>query len=155
MSSATVEKSLKRIEARRDLLVSGQGKVAPGQPLAFTLAAVPGVDAIAQGDLVLIAAESVPKGYTLRKGGDGQLVPGNTTGSKHVIVDVRACEIYDPPGFGPTYDSLQGPYIVAKRETEVGHPTHGNVTVPPGMTIECQYDKVLDQETKKERRQRD
>lgn len=152
--STSVVESLGRIEAHRDRLVAGEGKIAPGQPIRMSDGLSMG-DAVAQGDLNLVVSEKPPEGYKLRESGNGQLVPGNTTGAKHIVEDVTAVEIYDPPGWGPNYDNLAGPFIVAKREVTIGHPTHGAVTIPAGFCVECLYQRVWDQEQKKERRQRD
>lgn len=153
MNSAVAE-SLGRITTHRDAIVGGETKIGPGQPIRMSEGLAPG-DAVAQGDLNLVVAEQVPDGYKLRENGSGQLVPGNTIGAKHIIEDVTAVEIHDPPGWGPTYDNLAGPYVVAKRDVVIGHPTHGPVTIPAGFCVECLYQRVWDQELKKERRQRD
>lgn len=151
----TVERSLEKIEQHRDLLVSGEGKIAPGQPLTFSPASTIG-DRIWQGDLGLtIRDEKVPENYKLRETPDGQLVPGNTTGAKHIVRDVAGVQIYDPPGWSPTYDELRGPILRALRDTTIDHPTHGSVTILEGQCVECGYQRVWDQEQAKERRQRD
>jgi len=154
MKTLTVEKSLEQIETHRDALVAGQGKIAPGQPLEFSAAATVN-DRIWQGDLGLTIKEQVPEGYKLRESADGQLVPGNTTGAKHIVRDTAGVQIYDPPGWSPTYDELRGPYLVTSKATTIDHPTHGAVTIPEGLCVECGYQRVWDQEQAKERRQRD
>lgn len=155
VKTAVVE-SLGRIESHRDAIVRGECKLGPGQPIRMSEALGNG-EGVAQGDLNLIVRERVPEGYELRENGGGQLVPGNTTGAKHIITDLTAVEIYDPPGWSPTYDELKGPFLVVKREVEnlVGHPVHGPVTIPADRVVECGYQRVWDQEELKARRQRD
>jgi hypothetical protein len=155
MVSTPVVEALGRLTEQRERIVSGQCRMSPGQPATFTHGCVPGSDMISQGDLDLLLEESVPKGFTLRKSGDGQLVPGTTAGSKHVVVDASTCDIYDPPNWSSEYDELVGPVVVAKSDTVVGHPTHGAVTILAGQTVHCEYQRVFEHEAAKERRQRD
>ena len=155
MSAVAVVEAMGRLTEHRERIVGGQCRMAPGQPATFTHGCVPGVDMISQGDLDLLLEEGVPKNFTLRKSGDGQLVPGSTAGSKHVVVDAAACEIYDPPGWSNEYDELVGPVVVAKQDTTVGHPTHGAVTILAGQTVHCAYQRVFEHEAARERRQRD
>lgn len=152
--AASVVASLGRIEQHRDMLLAGEGRVHPGQPIELSAAASVN-DAIAQGDLNLVVRAAVPEGYTLRENGDGQLVPGNTTGAKHIVRDVSTVDIYDPRGWGPTYNELNGPFMVTKAPTVIDHPTHGAVTIPAGFTIENRYQRVWDIEQRKQRRQMD
>lgn len=153
--NATVEQSLKKLEAHKEKIVGGELTVAPGLPQVFTRGMAP-MDAIAQGDLNLILVESIPDNFKLRKNrDDNQLVPGNTEGSKHCVVDMSTCDVLNPPGWSAEYDNLLGPVIVAKSDTTIGHPTHGAVTILAGQTVQCQYQRVWEEEQKKERRQRD
>lgn len=154
--NATVEEFLQRLEQHRDSVVRGEGKIGPGEPIRISEALGNG-EGVAQGDLNLIVRNGVPSSYKKREARDGQLVPGNTTGAKHVVIDLDAVEIFDPPNWGPTYDELKGPFIVVNREVEnlISHPTHGPVTIPAGTTVECTYQRVWEHEQAKERRQRD
>lgn len=116
----------------------------------------PQVDtAIAQGDLFLLISENVPENYTKRTDGNLQLVPGDSVGAHHRLIAGSPCEVFDPPGFGPEYEELLGPYMVTTGPVEVAHPTHANVMVPPGTTVECRYQKTWDAEKRRERRTRD
>lgn len=155
MTATSVVGALGRLTEHRERIVGGECRMSPGQPATFTHGCVPGSDMISQGDLDLLLEESVPKGFTLRKSGDGQLVPGTTAGSKHVVQDPSTCEIYDPPNWSSEYDELVGPVVVAKQDTVVGHPTHGAVTILAGQTVHCEYQRVFEHEAAKERRQRD
>lgn len=153
-NSATLEQALGRVQEHSARIVAGDGKVQPGEPLAFSAAATIR-DRIAQGDVNLTIVEGVPKDYVLRTNGDIQLAVGNTTGSKHVLNDTSTADVYDPPGWGPTYDGLKGPILVAKSPTKIDHPTHGAVTIPAGFTVECTFQRVYDHELRQERRSAD
>lgn len=155
MVATPVVEALGRLTEHRERIVGGECRMSPGQPATFTHGCVPGVDMIAQGDLDLLLEEGIPKGFSLRKSGDGQLVPGTTAGSKHVVVDPSTCEIYDPQNWSPEYDGLVGPVVVAKQDTVVSHPTHGAVTILAGQTVHCEYQRVFEHEQARERRQRD
>lgn len=161
MSSAVatpVVAALGRLTEHRDLILSGGHTVSPGLPTTFTHGMTPGVDAISQGDLDLLLEEGdkAPMGYTLRKDKlDGQLVPGTTTGSKHIVRDPSTCRIYNPPQWSNEYDALDGPFIVAESDTVIDHPTHGAVTILAGQSVKCEYQRVWEKEQARERRQRD
>lgn len=156
MTATPVVEAMGRLTEHRERIVGGECRMSPGQPATFTHGCVPGVDMISQGDLDLLLEEGgAPKGFKLRKGGDGQLVPGTTAGSKHVVVDPSTCDIYDPPNWSAEYDELVGPFVVAKSDTVVGHPTHGAVTILAGQSVQCEYQRVFEHEAAKERRQRD
>lgn len=155
MIKEAVEEAFGRLTEHRERIVSGRSRLAPGQPATFTRGCVPGADMISQGDLDLLLEEGVPEGFTLRKSDDGQLVPGTTMGSKHVVKDISTCEIYDPPNWSSEYDELVGPVVVAKGDTVVGHPTHGEVTILAGQTVHCEYQRVWEHEQAREKRQRD
>lgn len=158
MSKAgTVEKSLANVESHRDAITNGQTKIGPGQPLRMTTAlnSGPVPDALCQGDLILIVIDNVPENFTRRENGGGKLVPGETLGAKHVIEDTSAVELFDPPNWSATYDELLGPAFRTVKETAIGHPTHGAVVIDAGLTIQCRYQRVLESEEAKERRQRD
>ncbi len=152
--NSTAENSLKLLQAHKEKIVAGEATVAPGVPQTFTRGFAPN-DAIAQGDLNLVLAEAVPKNATKRDNMSNQLVPGNTDGAKHCVVDRTTCDIYDPQGYGQEYQGLVGPTIVANKDTVIGHPTHGNVTILAGQTVQCVYQRVWEQEQARERRQRD
>lgn len=129
--------------------------VSPGQPSSFTAACVPG-DAIDQGDLRLVVVNEVPLGWeevTHPKGGDRQLVPGNTKGSRHCLDSLDGVNLFLPKEWNE--ESLNGPCFVVTKERVVLHPVHGAVTIPAGFTILCRYQREYDKELKKERRARD
>jgi len=152
-----VVEALGRLTDHQQKILRGDNKVSPGEPATFTHGMTPGVDQVCQGDLDLNLEEgAIPKGFALRKNRlDGQLVPGTTNGSKHIVVDPSTCDIYDPQGWSPEYDGLIGPIVVAKQDTVIGHPTHGAVTILAGQQVHCEYQRVWEQEQARERRQRD
>jgi hypothetical protein len=153
-SGAAVQDSLGRVQTHSEQIKGGQTKLGPGQPLRLSEAAALN-DAIAQGDLNLVVRDKIPEGYVLREDASNQLVPGENLGAKHVLQNRQTAEIYNPPGWSPTYDELAGPFLKTTRETTIDHPVHGAVTLPAGFIIECRYQRVWDQEQARERRQRD
>jgi hypothetical protein len=148
--------TIDRILAHADAIASGNVRgVGPGTPQSFTPACVTG-DAIRQGDLYLIVTDQVPDDYAKvgrPKNADRQLVPGNTEGAKHCLDSLDGIALWRPRTWDE--ESLQGPCLVVTEERKVLHPVHGPVTIPPGLTIVCQYQREWDKEQAKERRARD
>lgn len=151
--------AIESINERRDEILEGgndaeraDGKCRP--PAVFNEDAAVNT-AIAQGDLNLVIRESVPENYQLRTDTNLQVVPGQTLGSRHCLTRASECQVFDPPGWGPDYDELQGPFLVTQGATEVAHPTHANVEIPGGKIVECSYQRTWDQEQRRERRARD
>jgi hypothetical protein len=145
--------ALARLEECRDKIVAGQGTVQPGQPLAFTAACSPG-DCICQGDVNLIVIDAVPDGYARPETPMRQIAKGNSRGSRHEIKDLTSCQVYLPPTWADM-ESLDGPVIVATRETVIDHPQHGAVTIPAGLCCRVEFQRNLDVVTRQERRARD
>jgi hypothetical protein len=146
----TIQEHARRIAASKDPAVM------PGRPEKFTEGSTAG-DIIAQGDLYLMIVDEVPAGYTrVAKplAGDKQLVPGITQGAKHCLNRVKGVELYRPADWGKG-ESLLGPCFRSKNEVTVLHPTHGDVTVPAGMTVLCGYQPEFDAELRRERRNAD
>jgi len=143
--------ALERLEQHRDLLVSGDGPVQPGQPTSFTNASTVG-DCIAQGDLYLIVVDAIPAGYQEQKA-KTQLVPGQTQGAKHCLDSIEGVTMHFPANW--TEESMDGPIFVADQDRTVEHPVHGNVTVPAGTLIQCRYQREWDAEQARERRNAD
>lgn len=124
--------------------------IQPGEPVRISEAASIG-DEGWQGDLGFVVADgSIPDGFLRSK--QRQLVPGNTTGSRHVVADMDTCEVYFPGGFGDDYEGLVGPKLFAKADTVIPHPKHGPVTIPAGMNVQFKYQRVWDAELKRQRR---
>ena len=130
-------------------------KVKPGQPELFTEACVQG-DQLRQGDLYLTLVDAVPAGYvriTKPKAADKQLVPGNTRGSRHCLDSLNGVVIHRPADWNEA--SMFGPCLVLTQERTILHPVHGAVTVLPGQTVRCDYQRVWNAEQKQQRRARD
>lgn len=122
----------------------GRGTVAPGTAVEFPAAASVN-DAIAQGDLLLKVVDSVPAGFSKvenLKDTDRQLVVGNTIGAKHALSHLNGVTLYRPAEW--TAESFIGPVFVCSQEVSVTHPVHGDVSVPAGTMIACEYQKELD-----------
>lgn len=83
-----------------------------------------------QGDLGILKIESVPADRERMDVPDGQLAEGQTRGSRHVV---RQDHMAHVEFFKSDSHSLNGPVMVAKAPTEITHPDHGHVTVPPGV----------------------
>lgn len=124
-------------------------QVRPGMPVRISEAASAG-DEGWQGDLGFVVANA--KHPTWEKRDTNQLVPGNTTGSKHCVADPSTCIVLFPPEFSDDYEGLEGPYLIALEDTDILHPTHGTVTIPAGMEIQFKFQRNLDLITKQERR---
>lgn len=130
-------------------------QVKPGMPVAFTDACQPD-DAIRQGDLYLVVVAAIPHGYievVKPTKADKQLVPGNTQGARHCLDSLSGVRLFRPEKWDA--ESLDGPCFVLTKERKVLHPTHGAVTIPAGMTIQCLYQREWAKEERKQRRARD
>ena len=152
MKSSVIEKIQKHAAKIRN---GEHDKIGPGVPVTISNALVAG-EGVAQGDLNIIVADSVPRGYVLIKkpqSRDNQLVPGNTVGAKHCLDSLAGVTLYRPQQW--TEESLDGPCLVLTQERTVLHPTHGAVTIPAGMTVVCHYQREYDRELANERRARD
>jgi len=152
MKSSVIEKIQKHAAKIRN---GEHDKIGPGVPVTMSNALVAG-EGVAQGDLNIIVADSVPSGYVLiekPKSQDKQLVPGNTVGAKHCLDSLDGVTLYRPKQW--TEESLDGPCLVLTQERTVLHPTHGAVTIPAGMTVVCHYQREWDRELANERRARD
>jgi hypothetical protein len=108
-------------------------------------AAVPGMgtaDVFRQGDLYVIAIDAPLAGKPY---GSRQLAPGTTQGSRHVIhgdYDVLAVDEDEATKvlnrlIPATKGQRQfiGPMIVARGEVTIGHPEHGDRTLPAGTYL--------------------
>lgn len=96
-----------------------------------------GTIAVQQGDVYFTRLAVVPSGAQRCLKTDGQLVPGQTQGSRHCVDPVRV-RLWTLPH--PT--ALQGPVIEAAEAFTVTHPEHGHVTFPAGVyatTYQRQY----------------
>lgn len=142
--ATTIEKMVKFIHE----------EVRPGEPWAFNEAASVG-DGVWQGDLGLELVGQIPEGYTEVKNPtvqDRQLVPGNTQGARHCLSHSKV-RLFRPEQWGE--ESLLGPAFEVLEAVDVLHPTHGRITIPAGFVVLCRYQRVWDQEQRRERRSRD
>lgn len=148
--------TIDRVVRHAKRIANGKDKtVQPGKPTRFPEAAAIN-DCGWQGDLCLTLVESVPAGFVRIKNlqeFDRQLVPGDTQGARHCLRSLDGVEIYRPSDWGP--ESLVGPCLVFSREGTIDHPTHGAVTIPAGMTIQCSYQREWDAELRRQRRNAD
>jgi hypothetical protein len=152
MKSSVIEKIQKHAAKIRN---GEHDKIGPGVPVTMSNALVAG-EGVAQGDLNIIVADTVPRGYVLienPQSQDKQLVPGNTVGAKHCLDSLAGVTLYRPSQW--TEESLDGPCLVLTQERTVLHPTHGAVTIPAGMAVVCHYQREWDRELANERRARD
>lgn len=150
MSKAT---AIEKIQKHLEVIKSGNGRVAPGQPLTFSTASTEN-DAIWQGDLQIVISAKPEAGMVKldKKNITAQLVPGNTQGAKHCL-NTTDVEMYVPKDWNE--ESLMGPWVKSSKEVTIQHPTHGDVIVPAGMAFQCYYQKEWNKEEAKERRARD
>lgn len=149
--------AIEKIQRKASRIKNGNDKIEPGQPVRMSEAAS-AADYVRQGDLYLIAADTVPAGYRevdKPKAADCQLVPGNTEGAKHCLDGLGGVRLFHPEGWGAEWEQLEGPAFVLSEERTVCHPTHGDVTIPAGMTVVCRYQREWDAEQARERRNAD
>ena len=86
-------------------------------------------DFIRQGDVYLFRLDKLPEGVKPTECKDGQLAPGTTQGSRHIITTgLSSCKFYTIENETP----LDGPAFEAKEEFNLTHPEHGNFTMPAG-----------------------
>lgn len=152
--SSTME--IEQLQQHADRIRNGEhDKIGPGVPIAMSRALVAG-EGVAQGDLMLIVVDAVPKGFKKVSSPNEkarQLVPGNTAGAKHCLSSLQGVTIYHPPHFND--ESLEGPVLVTHKAVTVQHPTHGAVEIPAGMVVGCFYQREYDAELQRERRAAD
>lgn len=130
-------------------------QVRPGMDMRFPDAAVVG-DFGWQGDLKLTVIDRIPSEYERVKGIDSadlKLVPGVTEGSRHSLDSAKGVAMHRPKGWPNS--GLLGPVFVATEDRVVEHPTHGNVTIPAGMMIQCTYQREWGAEQQQARRNAD
>lgn len=161
--STTELQGFDKIQEQSTAIKEGSGgRLAPGQPTAFSEASTIN-DTIPQGDLYLAIRGTpteeaeIPEDFELRlleNTSEVQLVPGNTVGSKHVASGADF-ELWAAKDWPKDLETTQGPYLVAHSPVEVKHPTHGNVTIPAGFTVECFYQREWEAEQRRERRNAD
>lgn len=150
MSQTVIEE----LQAHLEVIKSGNGKVAPGQPQSFSEACTEN-DAIWQGDLQIVISANREKDMVKLEADkvSRQLVPGVTQGARHCLENTENVTMYVPKDWNE--ESLIGPWVKSAKAVTILHPTHGAVTVPAGMAFQCYYQKEWSKEEAKERRARD
>ena len=135
--------------------------VRPGLPASFNASNTPG-DVIAQGDLMIGVVADWPAHHVKVTNPHTQLVPESGAGSHHRLASLNGVEVRYPPGWdvGTDTDSLDGPSLRVSVPTDIVHEPgtahpHGTVTLVPGHTYHCTYQRTLVGETRREARARD
>lgn len=148
------------IQKHADKIKTGNhDKIGPGRPARLSTALLHN-EAVAQGDLLLIAVDKVPAGYTKVEHPENkqrQLAPGSTPGASHWLDSLDGVTLYMPEKWGEE-GNLNGPCLVVAQERSVGHPTHGAVVIDVADTprvVLCKYAREFDAEQQRERRAQD
>jgi hypothetical protein len=92
----------------------------------------------AQGDVMFLKLGSLPPDAEPCKA-RAQLAPGNTRGSRHIIVPADLAKVAFHKA--KDADALTGPILDVKEKVEVTHPDHGHVVLPPG-TYQVRYQRL-------------
>lgn len=149
--------AIQEIQSHAQRIAEGKERVSPGQPAVLNEAAEIG-EGVWQGDLGIAIVAKVPKDYvrvTRPTVADKQLVPGSTQGAKHVLKSLRGVQLWRPKDW-PNPENLSGPcLVVGEAGAVIEHPVHGAVTIAPGHTVQCRYQREWDQEQRRERRNAD
>ena len=146
-----IESTMCRVRAGVDPLVQ------PGRPESFTRACVAN-DAIRQGDLYLVIADTVPAHFIRATDDLCQLVPGNTEGARHCLDSLEGVTKWYPPNWSIKLldnwsgESLEGPVLVLAATRVARHPTHGPVKILAETIVACHYQREFDAIEMRERR---
>lgn len=166
MSTAT-ETPIDRLLRHADIVKAGQGKVQPGQPMTVSEAADVG-EGVWQGDLgigIIAILEKgqkfkVPEGFKRQTVDENcsaevlsRLTPDFTQGGAHCLLSLDGVEVYRPAEWPAVKQN--GPILVLSKPCTIGHPIHGDVTIPANRVIQICYQREWDAELKQERRNRD
>lgn len=85
-------------------------------------------DSWAQGDLLIVALDAVPKNCKPTKV-ERQLAPGTSQGSRHFLASLEGVEMFTLDDATP----LDGPIVKTAKPCEIEHPEHGNIVLPAGV----------------------
>ena len=91
-------------------------------------------DEIRQGDVYLYPLDYVP-GYERKADGGMQLAPGDSPGSRHIVVGAAAT--FERPD---RFDPLDGPLLRAFERVVLTHPEHADISLPAGW-YEVRYQR--------------
>lgn len=144
--------AIEKISRRATKIANGNDKIQPGQAARLSEAATVN-DFARQGDLYLYVVVEIPTGYRRAEKPSRKLVPGNTEGAKHCLDSLDGVELYLPGEWNE--ETLAGPCLKLAKERTVGHPVHGDISIPAGFTILCGYQREYDAELRRERRNAD
>lgn len=128
----SAEKALKSVQSSAEQVRNDETAVVGTMSLG---------DVVRQGDLYVIAVESIPKEAKLTK--ERQLVPGSTQGSRHTIkgkcsvftvnAESAMAVIHEAVGRElELHSQLIGPMFRCQQPVELDHPEHGNRVLPAG-----------------------
>lgn len=117
-------------------------------PIVLSNVNTPG-EFVRQGDIYVTLLDGKPTG-TLKKvpaakltSKEFQLAPGNSRGSRHMLDNVDAVEIYDR---GTREDGIEAGYAIKVNEAcSIVHPEHGTVNLGEDMWIAVTYQLTWDQ----------
>ena len=101
------------------------------------------IEAVRQGDIYIKRLRELPT--ELGKYEGNQLAPGNTKGSRHILVsksDVKLHSLKSPT-------ALQGPIVEAPTGFEIDHPEHGNICMEQGGIFAITYQRAHADELKR------
>jgi len=105
-------------------------------------------EAVRQGDIYITRLNKMPEGvkpYKNSEGGDNQLAPGTSQGSRHVLAENETAKLYSLPN--PT--ALDGPIIDAPNGCRVNHPEHGDIDFQMGGIFKVTYQRAHAEELKR------
>lgn len=144
MATATVSKSKSAADAIKRVQTSAE-KICRQDTQVFPEAATDG-DTFRQGDIYVIFREKMPKGYSKTEIVNGQLAPGDTMGSRHILNSLENVEMFKKNDAG----MFDGPVIKLKKSNTITHPEHGHLSCPAGI-YEISYQRNLNAVEQEER----
>ena len=101
------------------------------------------VEALRQGDIYVTRLRELPA--DLQKYEGNQLAPGNTQGSRHVLVSKADVKLHARK----SANALQGPVIEAPTGFEIDHPEHGNLDITQGGIYAVTYQRAHAEELRR------
>jgi hypothetical protein len=122
------------------------------KPLPWSLTNVNNIgDWGRQGDLYFTLIEKPPTALEIDKDFTGQLAPGNSRGSRHIIPQGKGVTCYHNPRMKERDNADAGPILYVSEDTYVEHPDHGTVNLGAGCWIEVTYQVAYDKELMRRR----
>lgn len=112
-------------------------------------------DVVRQGDIYLVCVDSLPNG---KPSSDRQLAPGNTQGSRHVLLgDCKIVTGVDVSAYPSTqavskiHPALIGPAFECIGNVTLTHPEHGDKILPEITVWQVIYQQVHAEEVRRVR----